>query len=293
MKSDHRHELKTNELAEWLNNLPQWAKENSISIIVVAVLVIGVAAFYIWRFYNASILAQKQFELSNLIGQVIESKTQILKAQNEGRDISFILLQPADDLRVFAQNADDDQMAAFALIKRAEALRTELHYRAGPVTREEVATQINQAKDSYTEAFEKCPDTPTLAAMAKFGLGLCEEEFGNFEAAEQAYRDVCENPDFDGTVAAVQAKQRLGIMSDYKQKIVFKPAPKRPAVETVLPTDVTPPIDVDFGFEAPEFDVPLPKPDITSPEQDISSETPSQNKPPQADNISDANLLEE
>ncbi len=28
MKSDHRHELKTNELAEWLSNLPQWAKKN-------------------------------------------------------------------------------------------------------------------------------------------------------------------------------------------------------------------------------------------------------------------------
>ena len=136
MKSDHRHELKTNELAEWLNNLPQWAKENSISIIVVAVLIIGVATFYIWRFYNASIVAQKQLELSSLIGQVIESKTQILRAQAEGRDISFILLHPADNLRAFAQNADDDQMAAFTLIKQAEALRTELHYRRGAVTRE-------------------------------------------------------------------------------------------------------------------------------------------------------------
>ena len=34
MKSDHRHELKTNELAEWLGNLPQWTKENLVTIII-------------------------------------------------------------------------------------------------------------------------------------------------------------------------------------------------------------------------------------------------------------------
>ncbi len=29
MKSEHRHELKTNELAEWIANFPTWAKENA------------------------------------------------------------------------------------------------------------------------------------------------------------------------------------------------------------------------------------------------------------------------
>ncbi|MBA7624503.1 hypothetical protein ES703_31912 [subsurface metagenome] len=47
MKSKHRHDLKTNELAEWIGNLPQWARENHRTIIyvsVVAVLVIGSAS---------------------------------------------------------------------------------------------------------------------------------------------------------------------------------------------------------------------------------------------------------
>ena len=33
MKAEHRHELKTNELVEWLTNLPQWANENLTTII--------------------------------------------------------------------------------------------------------------------------------------------------------------------------------------------------------------------------------------------------------------------
>ena len=42
MKSDHRHELKTNELAEWLGNLPEWTKENLVTIIAVVVVVVVV-----------------------------------------------------------------------------------------------------------------------------------------------------------------------------------------------------------------------------------------------------------
>src|SRR3989304_2040810 len=103
MKPDHRHELKTNELAEWLNNLPQWAKENSITIICISAVIIGIATFYIWRIYSGREVARKQLELSDLISQLFDSQMQILGAQAQGRDLSFILLQPADNLRVFAR----------------------------------------------------------------------------------------------------------------------------------------------------------------------------------------------
>ena len=105
-------------------------------------------------------------------------------------------------------------MAALALIKRAEALRTELHYRAGIVSKRDLTSQISRAKTSYTEALEKSSPNPSLTAAAKFGLGLCEEELGNFEKAGQIYRDIAANPDFEGTAAAVQAKHRLELIID-------------------------------------------------------------------------------
>ena len=265
MKSDHRHELKTNELAEWLSNLPLWARENRITIICVSVLIIGVATFYIWRSYSQGVVARKQLELTETIGRLLDGKRQILQAQAQGRDLSFILLQPADNLRIFAQNTGDDQMAAFALIEQAEALRTELHYRQGKVPAQEAAAQFKQAKTSYAQALERCSANPSLTAMAKFGLGLCEEELGNFEVAEQIYRDVSENSDFEGTVAAAQAEMRLEAMDDYKQRITFRPAPKkvpaRPAVgpvdlgflpiEADLSANVNLPLDFDVGTATP------------------------------------------
>lgn len=228
MKSEHRHELKTNELAEWLGNLPQWSKENLTTIIVILAVIAAAAVIYVRYSYRKSAAAQEQFEFSNLLNQLSASKAQVLNAQAQGTDLSFILIQPANSLGNFAQNTKNDRMAALALIKQAEALRTELHYRPGTVSKQDLTAQINQAKAAYTEAIQtrlKGTSNPSLTAAAEFGLGLCEEELGNFEKAQQIYQIIAANPDFEGTVANVAAKHRLETMADYKQKVIFKPAP--------------------------------------------------------------------
>ena len=85
------------------------------------------------------------------------------------------------------------------------------------------------------------PPTPAL----KFTLDLrYQEELGNFDKAEQIYRDITANTDFEGTVTAAQAKQRLETMADYQQKVVFKtptikpapkPTPRAPAQPATTP----------------------------------------------------------
>jgi len=259
MKSDHRHELKTNELAEWLGNLPQWTKENLVTIIIAVAVVAVAGALYGWRLYSKNVLlVQEQTEFTNLLNQISGGKMQILQGQeSQGRDWSFLLLQPANNLQTFAQKTNHKRMAAMALIKRAEALRAELHY--GSVEEQYLVNQTNLAKASYTEAFEKCPTIPSLAATAKFGLGICEEELGNFEQARQMYQDIAGNPDFESTLAAVQAKRRLETMADYQQNLVFKPAPKVPESMTqTIPagTGQLPNIIPPFNIYRPlEFDM--------------------------------------
>jgi hypothetical protein len=243
MKSEHRHELKTNELVDWLTHLPQWAKDNSITIIGVLLVAVVAGSLYIWKIHRKNVIAQDQIELTNYMARLLGGKPQVISAQSQGKDLSYILLQPANSLKSFAQTVKDNRMAAFALIKRAEALRTELHYRLGPVNQEDFTTQINLAKDSYNEAVKRAASYPSLLAEAKFGLGLCEEELGNFEAAKQIYQDVAANPDFEGTVAKVAAKWRLETMDDYKTKVVFQSAkPKFP--EAPQPKIEVKPVDI-------------------------------------------------
>ena len=266
MKPEHRHQLKTNELAEWIANFPQWARENLrmiIGVSVVAVLVIASAFFY-WYRKNVE-QVRKQLELTNLISTLSKNKMQILGAHAQGVDYSFILIQPADDLKTLSQNTNNNQMAALALIKQAEALRTELHYRSGIVSKQDLTAQINRAKTSYTEAIEKSSPNPSLTAAAKFGLGLCEEELGNFEKAGQIYSDIAASPDFEGTTAAAQAKHRLDTMADYQQKVVFTAVKSKTAAS---------------GLLKPETSKPPPSP---LREQGQAKPTPTEIKQPQAE----------
>lgn len=256
MKSDHRHELKTNELAEWLSHLPEWTKENLSTIIIVCVAIIVGLGIYAWRVYNVNIVqVQERAEFTTLINQLAGAKMQIIQGQEQGRDSSFMLLQPAKNLDAFAQSAKNDRMAALALIKRAEALRAEVHY--GNVEEEYFTSQINEAKKSYTEALERCPDEPSLASAAKFGLGLCEEEFGNFEQARQMYQEIKANPDFEPTVTATLAEHRLATMADYQRQIVFGPAPK-PTVASQPSTQIRPPTSSEPTDIIPPFNVYRP-----------------------------------
>jgi tetratricopeptide (TPR) repeat protein len=305
MKADHRHELKTNELAEWLFHLPQWTKENLKTIIFVLVVLVAAVAVYSWRFYSRNVVdVREQIEFTNLLNQLAGGKMQILQAQAQGRDLSFVLLQPAKALETFAQNTKNDNMAALAMIKRAEALRAELHY--GTVDEPYLIAQTNKAKASYAEALEKCSANPSLAAAAKFGLGLCEEELGNFEEAKQIYRQIAEGSDFDGTTTKAAAKQRLDTMDDYTQKLVFKPAPappieirpadvnlpagaslpagvSLPAAASVpagvnLPAEVSPPIEVKLGTPSAENIPPVPEAN-PAPPPNSAPKDPDGNEP--------------
>lgn len=263
MKPEHRHQLKTNELAEWIVNLPQWAKENAKTIIYISALAAVVAGVYFWKIYEKRIVsAREQSELTNLISGISEGKVQILQARAQGVDTSYTLIQAADNLQNIAQNAKEEQMAALALIKRAEALRTELHYRFGSIGRGDLTAQINRAKDSYTKAIEKSSTNPSLMATAKLGLGLCEEELGNFEQARGIYSEIIANADLEGTVAAAQAEQRLQTMADYQQKVVLRPSPKpaatempiRPEIELGSPNNLQ--IQEEGASEVPELNLP-------------------------------------
>src|SRR4030042_134705 len=256
MKSEHRHELKTNELAEWIMNFPQWAKENATTIIYISALAVVIAGVYFWKLYEKKVIfAREQLEFTNSVSQISQGKTQILQAQAQGVDTSYTLIQAADNLKNVAQKTKDEQMAALALIKEAETLRMELHYRFGNINSQDIAAQINRAKDSYLKALEKSSANPSLAAEAKLGLGLCEEEIGNFEQARQIYGEITANPDFGGTVAVAQAKLRLLTMADYQQPVVIKPSPQGASAGVTQP-EIQIKVPEDFLSEVPELNLP-------------------------------------
>jgi tetratricopeptide (TPR) repeat protein len=237
MKAEHRHELKTNELAQWIADMPNWAKKN-FKIIGVAALVVALAAgsYLYFRYQRNVVSAREQLKLTELAARRLpQHKRDILAAQNRGMDLAYLLLQLAENLQSFAQNAEDSDRAALALIKKGEALRAELHYRRESVSQQQIAEQIGRAKKSYNDALERAASDLLMRAMANFGIGLCEEELGNFDKAERIYRDLVENAEFEGTTVVVQARERLETMDDYRKEVLFGAAARAVRPPTTMP----------------------------------------------------------
>ena len=269
MKAKHRHELKTNELADWLAHFPQWAKENLKRIIYVSIVAVLVAGSYIYHKYQKVIVqGQQQHDFTSIIAPLQREKMNIVRSHSEGFDDSFELIQTANKLRGVAQNTKNENMAALALIKQAEALRSELYYRLDPPSKQEIENQINLAKGAYQQAIEKSSTNPSLAAKATLGLGLCEEELGNFEQANQIYNDIVDTEDFEGTTASAEAGYRLETMDDYKQKLVFK-ASSKPTPQQELPQLQLSPVDINL----PTADINPPTENIEVPTEEINLPT--------------------
>jgi len=225
MKSERRHELKTNELAEWLSRLPEFLRENYKAVIYVTVIVIvvAVAAYAKWYRKRAEVI-EHRIKLTELSAQVSQSKIDAVMGAGRGQDYSARLLMTADALDTASRSEDNPVYAALALSKRAEALRTELHYRPESLEPGAAKGQINQAVKSYEEALEKSYGNSALKAMAEFGLSLCAEELGDITKAQSIYQGIVANPDYQGTVFVPQAQERLETMQEYSDTVYFTKA---------------------------------------------------------------------
>lgn len=272
MKSDHRHELKSNELADWLENIPAWAQQNRKNILAVAAVLVVVIIVYFWSYYRREVVAARNQErLTLLVTQVPQRINEAMRASAQNGDQTLALSSLGEDLKEFAGDISNDNMAALALVKRGETIRAELHLRPTDVSRDELTAQIAKAQASYQEALDRKPSNQALAAAAQFGLGLCEEELGNFDKAAEIYRAMTQKAEYAGTVAQAAADYRLKIMGDFKTPVAFKPAPPEPKVtvtpetptlqiqpdQTAAPTVVAPaPADANAGAAAPATPAP-------------------------------------
>jgi hypothetical protein len=232
MRADHRHELKTNELADWLMHFPQWAQENRGTLIVAGVIVVLALGIYVARLYRGgSAATRNQAQLTKLINDLAREES--VAAQTPEKFLGFG--PTANELKEFADRVGNNPMAAFALIKRGEALRAELHYGTTQITPDEVAKQIDQAKQSYAEALQKAGSAHGLAATAQLGLALCEEESGHLDKAKEMYHEIAKNPAYEGTAARAAAVNRAKTMADYKSTVTFQPAPPPQPVAASAP----------------------------------------------------------
>lgn len=230
MDSKHRHELMHNELADWIGKAPELAKTYRSQIIGVILVIIGLISWPMlnrWR-QDSDFVAKAQ--VTEQIDAVEMGKYMAMQAYSSKPDSNTLaaansLLVAANNLADEAKKAPTADLAALALVKRGQALRTELLLKKEMVSQDIVNSQIKQAQDAYQEALSKAT-SPAVKVMAQFGLGLCSEELGQLEQAKDLYQKIADDAAYIGTPLIAMAKERIAKMGDNNAKYTFVDAPK-------------------------------------------------------------------
>ncbi len=246
MDAEHRHELKTNELADWIGHFPDFCRENAKTIIGAGLIIIAVVVFFYGRGVRARSRFEQEAQAISLIERLDFNKLMTIQGQRENTAVAGSIRLSAKSLEMAATEAKSPHVAALLLIKQGDALRTDLHYRAQEVDADVVGNQIKDAREAYDKALGLAEGNNTLVAMANFGMGMCAEEIGDYIQAEKIYNSIIADADFAGTVLPRQAQDRLDNMEDNKMRFIFVAAPL-PKPEVVKPEDI-------------KIELPTPKP---------------------------------
>ncbi len=259
MDAEHRHELKQNDLIEWITHFPEYARENYMQMIGVVLILLGLLSWLFWPSFKGSVdnsKLEKQARVTQALEQVFGSKRASVRDGAEASAVADSLLVTASNLKFEAGQAKDPIAKALILIKRGEALRSELHYRSGMQDDAVAVSQIQQAMAAYDAAISSASGQTGgagLVAMATYGLGLCSEEVGDFVKAEEIYKSIIANAEFEGTVFPTQAGNRIAALADNKGEVIFTKAPvvevpaaapvEMPAVE--IPVVAMPAVEIE------------------------------------------------
>ncbi|MBL7214083.1 MAG: hypothetical protein ISS71_00225 [Phycisphaerae bacterium] len=224
MDSEHRHELKTNELADLLAHFPEFLKRNVNPIIGISLIVIGLITWPMFTKMSRQKTITEESQVSKsiqMLGQDIGQALQSYQSAPEQLNpaLSTILVN-ANALIDLTGETDNPNLAALAYIKAAQAIRTELHLRKEIVSPEILDTQTQKAQEAYEKAAQMAV-IPTMKAMAQFGTALCTEERGQTQQAAEIYRAIIDDAGFAATVFPKLAQQRLDSLDDNAESFTF------------------------------------------------------------------------
>ncbi len=250
MKSQRRHDLQTNELADAIGRFVQRIRPHGQIVAVIAaaavVLVVVLVAVPIMR-SRATAEAAYSFNAAVRAGG-----TEALRA--------FLDAYPEAE-----QGPAARVLLADRLIERVAE---------GQVEEEETSTVLDEAEGFYTQVAGASKD---LEPMARTGLALVMLQRGDLDAGRKALESVVES--WPQSVAAAKAKVHLDAVAGY-EPVAFSDEPmglEGPGEEQAAPPPEAPDEPADGGTEVgPAAGEPVPAPADAPAETAPTEETPAE-----------------
>jgi hypothetical protein len=224
MKTERRHELATNDLADWIGDKVEELKPYSTAIwaTVLAVTVLVFAAVYWSR--------KSEAKLEQGWDRYFQARTQ--ESLDELRNVADA--DPKSPAGLWARSTLGDR-------RLAEGVNLLFENRA------DAQEALSEAVDAYEYVLKNAPAGSLLAERATFGLGEAFESQNELDKAREQYESL--KSKWPGGAFSAEADRRLGDLERSTTKSFYdwfaKQEPKRKPAAGALTPGKTP--DFDFG----------------------------------------------
>jgi len=257
MKSERRHELKTNDMARGLERLPILARQYGTRILLGVILVVLVVVIVLNRIHarRAAVqaaqegLASAQYALSEL-----QSFNTLQYLTPEGDVLARIRRQLAEEVRnglsVAMSQTDNSQIMAAALVSQGDLnwLVATLPSVPAATTRPslnlepEPTKALDLSEKSYQQVLGHYGEQRISAIAARFGLAAIAENNKDWTKARTYYDTIANAPDTP-TALKTQASVRLTILARLQNPVLLakpatQPATQPTTAESAVPTTI-------------------------------------------------------
>lgn len=207
MDADQRQDLKQNEFGEFLikakETVDRWATP---VLVVVAVVVIGVVGFRLWRWQKALELERGWATLSSLN-----------RTTGEERESN------PDALRALADKHIDPRLSAAARLRAAAALRDKFMESGDVKLLDEIETELRAVIDAADLSDH-------LKAIALYQQAVVHESRRDFDGAKSIYEKLAQEPRYGGSPFKDLAAQAISELPSISTPVNFLPgSPPPPA----------------------------------------------------------------
>lgn len=207
MDADTRHQLKTNELAEWLGSISLSDRRTLLWIGILLVIVLGYAAWRVNAWQKQSLLDQQWATLAQVSAELTQPTSETF-----------------DRARQLITEARDPTLAMLARLRLASALIRE----AGANPDDPYLTEAA----SLLETIAGDPSVPPqIRAGALYELGTVHETRRELDAARKCYQQLLDEKAFAGIPYVDLARQRLATLDDLARPVEFLPGQPPPATQ--------------------------------------------------------------
>jgi hypothetical protein len=245
MKSEERHKLKSNELADSLKELSEFFNRHSSKLLGGVIAILILAAAVLWTQKNE---AASQYErirlLQNLIAQSNQlqyraaQQARVQPEENTTEEFLYNVEPQASLLAELAQMETGSPVGITALLQQAQNLRSQLLYSDKAMSEQEQLELNRRTEIIYQRVISECPKQAVVAATARFGLALLAEDRGQWDQAKQIYETITDDKEgqLAGTTLPFHAQKRLNLLDGINQPIIFPEAPLEIITETPAET---------------------------------------------------------